>query len=120
MIIKDIAQYEETDSQLAKNTICDLTIENQELKEELKNASNNYTKYIQERDKVIEEVREYIEKNLYEEDNGCGCYWQQFGDYNDAKSELLQILDKVTNYKPIPLEEVDEYFLSDNEELWED
>ena len=48
---------------------------------------------------VIEEVKKYIQENLFEGNNGCGCYWQQFDDYTDAKSELLKILDKVQGDK---------------------
>ena len=59
--------------------------ENQELKEQLENASKNYTKYIQERDNVLNEIRKYIKEK--EED---GTLWSV-----KATDGLLQILDKV-------------------------
>lgn len=43
----------------------DMLKENLQLKEELENASKNYTKYIQERDNVLDEIREYIDKEFY-------------------------------------------------------
>lgn len=48
---------------------------------------------------IIEEVKKYIQENLFKGNNGCGCWWQQFDDYTDAKSELLEILDKVKEVK---------------------
>ncbi len=41
----------------------ELQQENTRLKEQLNNASNNYTKYIQERDDVINKAIEYINNN---------------------------------------------------------
>ena len=61
-----------------------------QLKEELKNALNNYTKYIQERDKVIKEVSKIVENNFLEsraEDFVC----LETTEYKNLK----KILDKV-------------------------
>ena len=84
---RDIKNYEES-------YIKRLEQENKQLKEQLNNASNNYTKYIQERDKVIDEVREYIEDS---------CYYPELENYSNMTSEevkeLLQILDKVKENK---------------------
>ena len=95
------------------NKVYDLERENQQLKERNENQFNdlmkrihsNNDKHLEESNKlikenfqlkkVIDEVRKYIKDNLFDDDNGCGCWWQQFGDYEDAKGELLQILDKV-------------------------
>ena len=43
---------------------------------------------------IIKEVREYIEENLFKDDNDCGCWWYGFDYYKEAKKELLEILDK--------------------------
>ena len=74
-------------------TCWNLQQENQQLKEELKNASNNYTKYIQERDKVIEEVREKVVelKKRFKQEEHQGTAYDDDLEYE----ELLQILDKV-------------------------
>ena len=49
---------------------------------------------LQQKENIIKEVREYIEKKLAEDDNGCGCWWYSFDYYVNAKKELLEILDK--------------------------
>ena len=54
--------------------------ENQQLKEQLENASKNYTKYIQERDNVLDEIREYC---------------NEYGAITPQEQDILQILDKV-------------------------
>lgn len=43
--------------------------ENKELKEQLENASNNYTKYIQERDNKIDKAIELLNQYLKDWDN---------------------------------------------------
>jgi hypothetical protein len=63
--------------------------ENKELKEQLENASNNYTKYIQERDNKIDKAIKYLETNGYGYDC-CGdmCYFLD----EDNQKDLLEIL----------------------------
>ena len=70
--------------------------ENQQLKEQLENASKNYTKYIQERDNVLDEIREVIielRNIIYNSD------YKDFGlsreQYKDRFIHLFEILDKV-------------------------
>lgn len=80
-------------------TVERLQQENRQLKEQLENASKNYTKYIQQRDNVLDEIREYIENNsLYEEEYDYDyeetMYLSGISD-EKAKEDLLQILDKV-------------------------
>ena len=60
-----------------------------ELKEQLENASNNYTKYIQERDNKIDMAIEYLKTNGYGYDC-CGdmCYFLD----EENQKELLDIL----------------------------
>lgn len=72
--VKDIAEYEENDSELAKYTISKLSSEKKDLQQRI--------------DKAIE----YIEDNLGKDDNGCGAWWYAFQDYQEAKDELLSIL----------------------------
>lgn len=38
---------------------------------------------------VIDKAIEYINENVYEDDNGCGDYWWEI----DNKGELLKILE---------------------------
>ena len=59
--------------------------ENQQLKEQLENASKNYTKYIQERDNVLDEIREYINE----------CCFIENGEKVVFQEDIEEILDKV-------------------------
>lgn len=71
-----------------KQYINRLTIKNKdicELREQLENASKNYTKCIQQRDNVLDEIREYIVDDIQH------CTYGQVPKYQD----ILQILDKV-------------------------
>lgn len=40
----------------------------------------------------IDKAIKYINEHLFEDDNGCGCWWYSFEYYQDAKKELLEIL----------------------------
>lgn len=39
-----------------------------------------------------EKAIEYIKNNVEKDDNGCGVWWYGFGYYQEAKDELLNIL----------------------------
>ena len=69
--------------------------ENQQLKEQLENASKNYTKYIQERDNVLGEIREYVIKHrqIYDIDGSIEKQIDEF-DILASPKRILQILDK--------------------------
>lgn len=76
--------------------------ENEELKDTIKKDNHilgcNFSKkdkYKEERDiykQRNEKAIEYIKENLFEENNDCGCEWQQFPNYEDAKTRLLNTL----------------------------
>ena len=99
--------YAELQSKLIENNskLIVLQKENQQLKEQLENASKNYTKYIQERDNVLDEIREYI--NNYDVFKEFSFPLMKRDEENQVKSSidyefqtsikksLLQILDKV-------------------------
>ena len=74
----------------------ELQQENQQLKEQLENASKNYTKYIQERDNVLDEIREYVIKHrqIYDIDGSIEKQIDEF-DILASPKRILQILDKV-------------------------
>jgi flagellar hook-basal body complex protein FliE len=72
----------------------ELQQENQQLKEQLENASKNYTKYIQQRDNVLDEIREYIDKAILGYSNWEGTEPLYLKD-DEIGKDLLQILDKV-------------------------
>ena len=60
--------------------------ENQQLKEQLENASKNYTKYIQERDNVLDEIRELV--SHFSGGQICECS-------KELGMQIEKILDKV-------------------------
>lgn len=67
--------------------IIEVQQENKELKEQLENASNNYTKYIQKRDNKIDKIKSFIitNKPVYIEQKGKPCII-------DVTNDLLEIL----------------------------
>lgn len=92
--LKESAIWYEESKQLL-NYITNLQKENTDLKklcdkyeEEHKTTFETWKKVIVRNEKAIE----YIKENLFEENNGCGCEWQQFPNYEDAKTRLLSTL----------------------------
>ena len=58
----EVLEWDNNDKKGIEVSYLDLLEENKELKEQLANASNNYTKYIQERDNKIDKAIEYIKR----------------------------------------------------------
>jgi len=99
--IKDIAQYEETDSELAKYTIGKLQEENKQLKEQLeylrKNQYLNQVKWernineylVKELELRIDKAIEYIETN---KEKQYSLDYYEYGLYKEEINELLDIL----------------------------
>ena len=50
---------------------------------------------LKEKDKVIDEARQYIKNNIVNDDNGCGDYWRAI--YDDNIDKLLEILESGKN-----------------------
>lgn len=48
---------------------------------------------VKKQKEVIDKAIEYINQNVYEDDNGCGEHWWEITD----KDELLHILKEVSN-----------------------
>lgn len=94
MIIKDIAQYEDSDSQLAKKTILDLTQEIQQLKAKLEMYENGVY-YSSENDKLKEVINELNEALNHIDDN----IMKSCKNYDVNGIELKKILDKVKEIK---------------------
>ena len=105
MIVKDIAEYEDTDSQLSKDTILKLHNEierlkeqlNDEIEEELKQSEImvQKKKEIERLHSIIKEVREYIMTELITEwniKNGGNVSGSDLPVY--AITPILDILDK--------------------------
>lgn len=80
------AQDEIIEQQIA--IINELKKRNKELEDGFKSATDELCEYATKIDKAIEYIKEY----LFEDDNGCGCWWYGFEYYQDAKKELLEIL----------------------------
>ena len=55
----------------------------------LEQENEQLKQQIQQRDNIINKAREYVQKNVYEQDNSCGDYWWEITD----KDELLEILN---------------------------
>lgn len=49
----------------------------------------NLEQLVKKQKEVIDKAIEYINENVYEDDNGCGDYWWEIAD----KGELLKILE---------------------------
>ncbi len=105
MIVKDIAEYEDTDSQLSKDTILKLHNEIERLKEQLNDEIDDELKQseimvqkkkeIERLHSIIKEVREYIMTELITEwniKNGGNVSGSDLPVY--AITPILDILDK--------------------------
>ena len=100
--VKDIAQYEDTDSELAKFTITSLCMENNQLKYENLQLKKLCDKYEEEHRTVFKIWKEHTQKNIddaikyieenKEETDCCGETYINLGEIEIE--ELLKILKR--------------------------
>lgn len=57
--------------------------------ERIEKENQQLKKQLEQKDNIINKAREYVNDNVYIEDNGCGLRWWEIAD----KGELLEILD---------------------------